>query len=178
LAAGADPNAADEYLWTPLHLAAYYGHHDCLISLLEAGADVNAADDEQWSPLHLAAHSGHHDCLVALVAAGAKVNGTTENLRTALYYAAQNGYQACVVALLGAGADVAARDKEGKTARDMAPNYRIYKFFKGQLKHTQTRRVFHRLLLSLTHAYFKPDGPGGRLAIERLSKGRIAYEQK
>ena len=29
---------------TPLHWAAYYGHFDCVRSLLDGGADVNAKD--------------------------------------------------------------------------------------------------------------------------------------
>ena len=56
LAAGADPSAADEDGWTPLHTAAMAGHIDLARRLVEAGASVraNAHGKEGGSPLSYA----------------------------------------------------------------------------------------------------------------------------
>ncbi len=42
--AGADPNATDFDNATPLHKAAFTGHTDVCVLLLEKGADIDARD--------------------------------------------------------------------------------------------------------------------------------------
>ncbi len=56
LAAGADPSAADDDGWTPLHTAAMAGHADLARRLVQAGASVraNAHGREGGSPLSYA----------------------------------------------------------------------------------------------------------------------------
>ena len=56
LAAGADPSAADDDGWTPLHTAAMAGHADLARRLVEAGASVRAEayGKEGGSPLSYA----------------------------------------------------------------------------------------------------------------------------
>jgi len=39
---GADVHAANEHLNMPLHMAASWGHVDCVEALVEAKADINA----------------------------------------------------------------------------------------------------------------------------------------
>jgi ankyrin repeat protein len=71
-AVGADPRAARNNSFTPLHSAAMQGHDEICELLLEAGADVNAQTDPQkYAPLHSAAFGGHVDVISALLAAGA-----------------------------------------------------------------------------------------------------------
>jgi ankyrin repeat protein len=59
LEGGADPNAADRNLATPLHYAAYKGHPDVVELLIRHKADVNARDARGNTPLHYAAGRGH-----------------------------------------------------------------------------------------------------------------------
>lgn len=44
--------------WTPLHLAAYFGHGDVVKFLLSRDADVNAINENGDTPLHKAAFIG------------------------------------------------------------------------------------------------------------------------
>ena len=50
---GADVNARDSELWTPLHLAADEGHFEVAQILLEHKADVNSRAVCGATPLHL-----------------------------------------------------------------------------------------------------------------------------
>jgi uncharacterized protein YecT (DUF1311 family) len=90
LAAGADPNRANEFGKTPLMVAAHFDRPDSIRRLLEAGAQVNATT----SP-------------------GSGMEAPRISARTALMYAAENASPATIKALLDAGADPAARDSDG-----------------------------------------------------------------
>ncbi|MBA3954493.1 ankyrin repeat domain-containing protein [Candidatus Dependentiae bacterium] len=61
LAAGANPNAADENHYTPLHNAAYSANSEAIKALLAAGANPNVKDDKGYTPLQSAEqfNSGH-----------------------------------------------------------------------------------------------------------------------
>lgn len=52
LAAGADPNVADEKGRSPLHDAAQYGHPEAVKFLLDAKADFRATDNDGRTALH------------------------------------------------------------------------------------------------------------------------------
>jgi cytohesin len=54
---GANPNAKDDNGWTPLHRAAYCGHVEIVMILLERGADPLIADNEGNIPLDYAEDS-------------------------------------------------------------------------------------------------------------------------
>lgn len=88
--------------WTPLHLAAFFGHRLTAEILLETGADVLAVsrNDEENLPMNAAA-AGRHVDIVRLLAAG---NGDVELARF----------------LLERGADRASRTGDGETALDLA----------------------------------------------------------
>lgn len=53
--------------WTPLHLAAYFGHISVVKALLENGADVNARNGMGDTPLHRAAFTGRADVVTLLI---------------------------------------------------------------------------------------------------------------
>jgi cytohesin len=71
-AVGADPRAARNNNFTPLHSAAMQGHAAACAVLLAAGAGVNAQTDPQgYAPLHSAAFAGHVEAIRVLLANGA-----------------------------------------------------------------------------------------------------------
>src|SRR5260370_29742292 len=63
--------------WTPLHLAAFFGHDTCAEILLANGADVHSRsrNSMQNTPLHAAAAGRPLDGITVLLAHGAAVNG-------------------------------------------------------------------------------------------------------
>ncbi len=112
--------------FTPLGLAAFFGHAAVLEMLLEGGAQVNLASRNamQVRPLHSAV--AQRDILAArqmaelLLAHGAEVNAVQMGSFTALHEAASRGDAALVRLLLAAGADPAACTDTGQTPRDLA----------------------------------------------------------
>jgi ankyrin repeat protein len=69
---GADPRAARNNNFTPLHAAAMNGHAAICEALIRAGASVNVQTQPQgYSPLHSAAFGGHGEVIRMLLAAGA-----------------------------------------------------------------------------------------------------------
>ena len=75
LDAGADVNAQDNDIrWTPLHVAAAFGHKEIAELLIAKGADVSANTTTRGTPLHLVTFEGHKENFKLLIAEGADVN--------------------------------------------------------------------------------------------------------
>jgi ankyrin repeat protein len=105
--------------WTPLHLAAHFGHTNAVRWLVDAGADVRARsrNDLANQPLHAAsAGPAPVELLTILLDAGADVNARQRGGFTALQATAQNGNLAATQLLLEHGADVRVRTDDGRTA--------------------------------------------------------------
>lgn len=71
-----EPEAAHAYAydgWTPLHLAAFFGHLDAARMLLDAGADLAAVsrNSVKNTPLHAAVAAKHERLAVLLLDRGA-----------------------------------------------------------------------------------------------------------
>jgi ankyrin repeat protein len=117
LAAGADPNAADEDGDTALHLAGYEGmwgkEGEVVKALLAAKAKIEAPNKSHLTPLMMAARQGQGRMVEALVAEGAAVNARKDDGWTALMLAAYNGQFMAVDALLAVKADVNVKDEDG-----------------------------------------------------------------
>jgi ankyrin repeat protein len=90
--------------FTPLHLAAFFGHADAAALLLDRGADVEARSKNprlrSVTPLHSAAAGRHLDVAELLLARGADPNATQPGGWTPLHQAAANGDLALCRALL------------------------------------------------------------------------------
>ena len=59
--AGADVNAYNYKVQTPLHIASYYGNMDLVEYLVEKGAEIDAADEDSMTPLLFASQNKNLD---------------------------------------------------------------------------------------------------------------------
>uniref|UniRef100_A0A6S8CCB7 WW domain-containing protein n=2 Tax=Aureoumbra lagunensis TaxID=44058 RepID=A0A6S8CCB7_9STRA len=75
---GANTEANDNDLNTPLHISALYGNDQILAALLDAGADAAATNKAGDTPLHLAVRSNNFDCFKLLVQYGAPLNALNQ----------------------------------------------------------------------------------------------------
>lgn len=120
-----DPAAVNSFSadgWTPLHLAAFFGCTDCVLTLLDAAAKVNERSQNamQNMPLHAAAAGRHADIVRVLLERGAWVNARQHGGWTALHASAQNGDVALAELLIAAGGDVKARADNNQSPLDLA----------------------------------------------------------
>lgn len=69
--------------WTPLHLAAFFGHGETVAMLLDRGADLGARSQNEIgnTPLHAAIAGGRGSVAELLVERGADVNAVANGLR-------------------------------------------------------------------------------------------------
>jgi ankyrin repeat protein len=112
--------------FSPLGLAAFFGHPKVAASLIEHGADANAPskNSARVRPLHSAL--AHHRWEVSfkmaqrLIAGGADVNAKQAGGWAPLHQAAIHGQIDLAKLLLDRGADVHAKADNGKTPLDLA----------------------------------------------------------
>ena len=108
-------NVRDDYGYTPLHKAAYYGMEQSTQLLIDAGADINIADNDQCTALHIAARYGYHDIIGALVRAPhVNLNVRDDHGDTPLHKAAYYGMERSVRLLIDAGADINIADHDAE----------------------------------------------------------------
>ncbi len=124
---GADPKAIDATGKTAIIYAAGRAYTAVVKQLLDKGIDVNARYGSDLTALMWAA--GHSEeagaadvkeSLELLIAKGAHLNDQDDRGRTALMTAAELGRATAVDTLLKAGADASVKDKQGKTAAELA----------------------------------------------------------
>jgi uncharacterized protein len=108
--------------WTPLHLAAFFGHAEVASALLDRGADVNARSTNAMknTPLHAAAAGNNTELMRLLLERGADANATQQGGWTALHAAAQSGNREMLELLLAHGAHVNTRAENNQAALDLA----------------------------------------------------------
>jgi ankyrin repeat protein len=89
--------------WTPLHLAAFFGHKEAARVLLDAGADVHAVSRNGLTntPLHAATAGKHEAVAMLLLEHGAKSDAVDAGGYTPLQIATQNQLQAVVERMTG-----------------------------------------------------------------------------
>ena len=132
LAEGADPKVRDTTGKTAMVYAAARGFDDIVRRLLDAGIDARERYGNDLTALMWIA--GHDEGVGAggverivdlLVAHDAVLDAADNRGRTALMIAASLGDAATVGVLLQRGADRSLKDKEGKTAADLAANTEV-----------------------------------------------------
>jgi len=90
--------------WTPLHLAAFFGHVENVRLLLDAGAEVGAVSQNSLknTPLHAATAGGHADAALLLLERGADASAVDTGGYTPQQIAAQNNLDAVSAAMVSA----------------------------------------------------------------------------
>jgi ankyrin repeat protein len=122
---GAAVDARARNGWTPLHVAAVWGHMAIAEILIAHGAQVDARAEDRSTPLRLTASTSgcHKDVPRLLGKKGADVEGKFPDGMTPLHVAALNDQRELVVLLVEHGADVNAKAGNGWTPLDVAALY-------------------------------------------------------
>jgi ankyrin repeat protein len=115
-------NAYSEDGWTPLHLAAFFGHAKITELLLGLGADATAQSRNANgnTPLHAALAGNHKLVTGLLIGGGADVNAADAAGWRPLHLAAFNNNLDAMKQLIAQGADVHGQNREGLTPYALA----------------------------------------------------------
>jgi ankyrin repeat protein len=108
--------------WTPLHLAAFFGHAKIAELLLAAGADVAARshNPNANTPLHAALAGNHKLVAGLLIGRGSDLNAADGNGWHPLHIAAANNNLDTMKVLIAQGADATLANREGLTPLSIA----------------------------------------------------------
>jgi uncharacterized protein len=126
LAAGANPDARNDYASTPLAEAAVVGNTAIIRRLLKAGADVESPNADGQTALMVVARSANVEAAQLLLKAGANVNAHEAwRGQTALMWAAAQSQPAMVKLLIKRGAKVNERSSLNNFERQVTAEPRM-----------------------------------------------------
>jgi len=127
---GADVDAVDEYHFTLLQVASYYGSVEVARLLLQHDANINARNWEGQTPLHAALVNikdkigGHcFDAIQLLLDNGADVDALDDDHSTPLHVASKYDSVRATRLLLEHGANVHLQNNDGHTPSQVASAY-------------------------------------------------------
>lgn len=132
---GETPNSVDADGFNPLMMSLHWNHADIAEFLLDAGAMPTDGGPTWGSVLRIAVHEKGRTIVNRLLRAGGQIDAVeTWSGRTALHEAVMYRNYEAIEALISAGANVKARDRDGKTPRELASTDRcITHLFTGGL---------------------------------------------
>jgi len=116
---GADPNARNGLMFTPLYIASATGQTPAMEALLQAGAKIEATSP-YGTALSFAALGGSSPAIHLLVSRGANVNVSRTDGLTPVAMAARAGAVDGLREMLQHGAQVNAKDNDGATPLTLA----------------------------------------------------------
>ncbi|KAK1255692.1 hypothetical protein MKX07_007951 [Trichoderma sp. CBMAI-0711] len=113
---GVDPMAEDRRGWTPITLAASYGHTKVIQALVDFGADFRAPTRSGWSPINVACSRGKIEVAKLLLDVyGVSMESDEDNRWSPLRSASVFGHANMVCYLIQRGADISERSETGWT---------------------------------------------------------------
>jgi ankyrin repeat protein len=162
---GANPNILNGAKETPLMLVCERGTLEDVKLLVENGADVNVKGDGEQSAIYLAARYGAYDILEYLCKIeGADLNAAWDFIGyTPLIQAAEDNDIEAVRILCGNGADSTIKDKEGKTAIEIATDEAVKEALKACAQRAGRRKMTRRRKM-------KRNGKGNKSKRSKRSK--------
>ena len=114
---GAKIDAQDSHSRTPLHVAAFFRHHDAARALLRHGANVNALEQQKYDVITIAAVNDDVEMIKVALAGGGDAGAITSPYHgTALIAAAHLGHAEVVRTLIAARAPLDHVNNLGWTA--------------------------------------------------------------
>ena len=121
LDAGLSASATDYDKMTPLHIAAYRGHKECLQTLLGFRPPLENHNRYSHTPLAAAQLWENYDLAVELLDNGASPNhGVREKQQETFFTAVMLGREKAVEALMKAGVDVQTTNENNQNALQVA----------------------------------------------------------
>ena len=97
----AEVDAADQAGFTPLHIAAQYGHYEVVAGLEDHGCDLGLKTlAKGYTGLHSAVARGHTEVVALFIELGAPLAETSHAGETALHLAARKN-RVGIIELLG-----------------------------------------------------------------------------
>ena len=115
-----NPNASDQFGWTPIYRAAYYGHAEIVKILAPLTDNPNAPSEYGQSPILWAAFMGFTEIVQILAPFTNNPNAPNRNGGTPILYAAERGNTEIVRILAPLSDNPNAPDKSGHTPINMA----------------------------------------------------------
>lgn len=112
---GADVNAEDNAVDTPLHYVSLNGNLDVVKLLIDKGANVNAENSVKTIPLHYASTNGYLDVVKLLIHKGANINAKNSHGNIPLHEASESGHLDIVKLLIYKGANINAKNNSNNT---------------------------------------------------------------
>ncbi len=130
------PDSKNKDGYTPLHIAALFGHNSVITIFIENGTNVSIKNNQNgFTPLLCASYKGHISTVLNLLDNGAVLDETNHNGENALHIATKEGHETTVDILAQHEELINTQNKNGYTPLVIAVRNNKYNIAKILLKH-------------------------------------------